>query len=127
MPSLSEGGRCVHGVHSGGTQEGLAYRWIQSLNELGLSWRAPAGVRARELTCSFSVGRVTLARKGGSGSVLVSFQPLGPIVPDGCSWTLEGGTCVQVVLEKKAKGRFWRCLSEGHTEVAMPGWWPHVV
>lgn len=50
-----------------------------------------------------------------------------PVRPDNCSWTIEGGESLQLLLEKEASGQFWRCVSDGHPEVALPSWWPIAV
>ena len=37
------------------------------------------------------------------------------------------GESLQLLLEKEASGQFWRCVSDGHPEVALPSWWPIAV
>ena len=132
----------VHGVHTPVSEQAVAatipdlssvatvpgyYRWVQSLDEVGVSFLVPEGTRGRDLAVTFRKGAVAVLWKRSTASEpLLSGATLCDVVPDGCSWTLEGGSCV-LVLQKARRGLFWRCVSEGHCEVVMPDWWPHTV
>ena len=94
---------------------------------MGLSLHAPDGTRGRDLSVSFRKGAVTVGlKRAPAAPPLFSAATLCEIVPDGCGWSLERG-CVLLTLEKRAHNRFWRCVSDGHAEMGMPDWWPHIV
>ena len=109
------------------------YLWAQTLGEVGLSALVPAGTRSRSIQCSFRRSSLHVALVSTSPSrVLLDCELLCPIVPDGCSWTLEGGgtdgeeLTLQLLLEKATRGGFWRCVSPGHESVPIPSTWPIV-
>ena len=122
-PSFADepnGERGVHGAHL------PLYRWAQTMDEVGITLRVPPGTRGKALAVEIKRSRVTVALRGTSPPLLDA-PLLCPVRPDNCSWTIEGGESLQLLLEKEASGQFWRCVSDGHPEVALPSWWPIAV
>lgn len=117
----------------------VGYLWAQTLGELALSVLVPAGTRARAVSCTFRRTRLRVALASPT-RVLLDVELLCPVVPDGCSWSLEsafssssssgqgssGESTLVLVLEKATRGCFWRCVSEGHNSLTMPSNWPFV-
>ncbi|KAL1523905.1 hypothetical protein AB1Y20_018824 [Prymnesium parvum] len=108
---------------------GARYRWAQTYEEIGISTAMPAGLSAREMTVVFQTRQVVIHPKRSTAAhPIFALTPLCDIIPSGCSWTVEDGWCVQIVMEKARVGLFWRCVSEGHgPDAKLPSWWPHVV
>lgn len=118
--------RVVHGVHALPGEP--AYRWAQSMSELVVCVRVPAGTRSRDISCVFKRTQLRVSLKASSGAPVLDVpELLGAVKIDGCLWTLVAGETLQIALEKEAHGQFWRCLRDGHTEVTLPGWWPLAV
>ena len=112
------------------------YLWAQSLGEVGVSLRVPAGTRSRSLRVDFRPRalKVTLLSQSAPASqALLDVPLLCAIAPEGCTWTIETRRAgeadvvtLQIALEKAQRGTFWRCLSEGHQSIEMPQRWPLV-
>lgn len=105
-PSPSKPGRLVF-AHGGRA----VYEWEQSLEEVLVYVRPPAGVRAAHLACVIAPRHLTLGIKG-----LPPFldEPLAAIcVAKESLWGFEDGE-VTITLTKAAKGETWPCVCEGH-------------
>ena len=105
-PPPSRPGRLVF-AHGGRA----IYEWEQSLEEVLVYVRPPAGVRAAHLACTIAPRHLTLGIKG-----LPPFldEPLAAIcVAKESLWGFEDGE-VTITLTKAAKGETWPCVCEGH-------------
>ena len=105
-PSPSKPGRLVF-AHGGRA----VYEWEQSLEEVLVYIRPPAGVRAAQLACAIAPRRLTLGIKG-----LPPFldEPLAATcVAKESLWGFEAGE-MTVTLTKAAKGETWPCVCQGH-------------
>ena len=105
-PQPSQPGRLVF-AHGGRA----IYEWEQSLEEVLVYIRPPAGVRAAQLACAIAPRRLTLGIKG-----LPPFldEPLAATcVAKESLWGFEAGE-MTVTLTKAAKGETWPCVCQGH-------------
>ena len=143
-------GLMVRGEQPPTQSQPVGYLWAQTLEEVALSVLVPRGTRARSVDVTFRRSHLRLALTAPP-RLLLDVALLCPVVPDGCSWTLEqgpsqGGTgegegqgggdsthsthstrsTLMVVLEKAERGGFWRCVADGHDSVTIPQAWPIV-
>ena len=105
-PPPSKPGRLVF-AHRGAA----VYEWEQSLEEVSVFVRPPAGVRASQLACAIAPRHLTLGIKG-----LPPFldEPLAATcVAKESLWVIEDGE-MTITLTKAAKGETWPCVCAGH-------------
>lgn len=94
------------------THEGrVVYEWTQSLDDVFVFIRPPAGVRGAAIACAIAPSRVTLGLKGNP-PFLDHALPRA-CAPSASCWTLADGE-LTLTLGKAAKGEAWPAAFAGH-------------
>ena len=87
------------------------YSWEQSLDEVLVFTRVPAGVAAAAIACAIAPTRVTLGLKGAPPFLDESLACA--VCARESFWTLDGGE-LTLTLTKARKGETWPCVFAGH-------------
>ena len=96
------------------------YSWEQSLKDVTVNVRLPAGLTSKQLAVKLTNTRVKVEIKGQEGALIdAAFSK--PIKLDDSLWTLEsdanGQRVLQLMLCKKEGQTWWDCVFEGHAKI----------
>ena len=93
---------------------GSLYEWEQSPEDVTLFVNVPAGIKARDVTCTIHAQSIRVSC--GEQPALVEGALEGAVDVDGSSWTMEGGI-IEVSLEKRRAGAKWSVAIVGHGDL----------
>lgn len=96
------------------------YYWEQSLKDVTVNVRLPAGLTSKQLAVKLTNTRLKVEIKGQAGALIdAAFSK--PIKLDDSLWTLEsdasGQRVLQLMLCKKEGQTWWDCVFEGHAKI----------
>jgi len=94
-------------AHEGRT----VYEWEQSLDEVRVFVRPPAGVRAKDLECVIRSDRVRLGIKGNAP--FLDHELFSTAVAGESTWSFDGGE-IELSLSKMRKAETWEAVFKGH-------------
>ena len=95
-------------VHQGET----VYEWEQSLDEVRVFVRPPAGLRARDIECSIKSTRVRLGVKGNKP--FLDGELFSVAEEAASTWSLDGDGVLEISLAKARKAETWESVFKGH-------------
>eukprot|EP00898_Chlorokybus_atmophyticus_P001281 jgi/Chlat1/2153/Chrsp17S02732 len=92
----------------------IVYEWDQTVEEVNVYVRPPAGVTARSIACDIQPRTLAIGLKGNP-PYLAGALPAA-VKLDSSFWTLEDGT-IHVTLQKAERARMWPSVFEGHEQL----------
>ncbi|KAJ9060634.1 hypothetical protein DSO57_1031591 [Entomophthora muscae] len=95
--------------------QGINYKWRQTLREVEVVIPLKAGTRARDLLIVFYNKKIKAAYKLG-GDVLLEGTLNNKVCVDDCTWNIEGSFVV-ITLEKFSRIEWWDSVVKGHPTI----------
>ena len=98
-----------------------AYRWTQSLEDLAVFVKVPAGTKAKQLV--IDIQKTKLVVKIGGQEPILSGEMFASVKMEDCFWSIEDdtsggdGRVVSLTLQKSNQMEWWRCVVKGEPEI----------
>lgn len=103
MPNAGNGGEAEH------------YTWTQTLQDVDVRIRVPAGTTAKQINCVFKKNHLVFGLKGSEPMIDAEFY--NEVHVDDCFWTLEDRSTVLLNLSKRSDMEWWSCVVRGDPEI----------